>query len=106
MKYVPAWFPGAKFKRQAREWKKAVDAMANVPYDAIKVFTTLQIRIEFIQPFYPQNQRDLPECAAKKMLQQRFTSDYSGEGFTQSQVIRDSLGTVFGGQILHGRTVM
>ena len=31
---VPAWFPGAQFKRDAAEWKKDIDALRNVPYDA------------------------------------------------------------------------
>ncbi|KAH9911775.1 cytochrome P450 [Epithele typhae] len=35
LKYVPAWFPGAKFKRQAAEWKKATDAMVERPFKAV-----------------------------------------------------------------------
>ncbi|KAF8187616.1 cytochrome P450 [Mycena galopus ATCC 62051] len=31
LKYVPAWFPGAKFKRDAEEWRKLSGAMADVP---------------------------------------------------------------------------
>ncbi|RXW22022.1 hypothetical protein EST38_g3854 [Candolleomyces aberdarensis] len=32
MKYIPAWFPGASFKRKAREWYKMTRAMVEVPY--------------------------------------------------------------------------
>ncbi|KAJ6457811.1 cytochrome P450 [Mycena vitilis] len=36
LKYVPEWFPGAGFKKQARNWAKAVDAMPVVPYGFVK----------------------------------------------------------------------
>ncbi|KAF7355964.1 Cytochrome p450 [Mycena venus] len=36
LKYVPEFLPGAGFKRQAREWFEAVDAMPDVPYDFVK----------------------------------------------------------------------
>lgn len=32
LKYVPDWFPGASFKRKAREWYKLTRMMAAVPY--------------------------------------------------------------------------
>ncbi|TBU24926.1 cytochrome P450, partial [Dichomitus squalens] len=35
LKYVPSWFPGAAFKRQAAEWKKATDAMLERPFKAV-----------------------------------------------------------------------
>ncbi|KAH9917357.1 cytochrome P450 [Amylocystis lapponica] len=36
LKYVPSWFPGAMFKRQAREWRKSVVAMVEDPFKAVK----------------------------------------------------------------------
>lgn len=33
MKYVPEWFPGAEFKKQARIWHAAVDKLFNDPYN-------------------------------------------------------------------------
>ncbi|EKM55878.1 uncharacterized protein PHACADRAFT_209390 [Phanerochaete carnosa HHB-10118-sp] len=36
LKHVPAWFPGARFKRQAGNWRKLVDAMFEVPYYQFK----------------------------------------------------------------------
>nr|BAL05113.1 cytochrome P450 [Phanerodontia chrysosporium] len=36
LKYVPTWFPGASFKRQAAEWKKLVDALYEQPYQEFK----------------------------------------------------------------------
>lgn len=32
LKYVPAWFPGAYFKRQAREWYRQTRMMVEIPY--------------------------------------------------------------------------
>ena len=36
MKHVPAWFPGADFKRQAAEWKRSVDALHLLPFEIAK----------------------------------------------------------------------
>ncbi|KAK7044445.1 cytochrome p450 [Favolaschia claudopus] len=36
LKYVPDFFPGAGFKKQAREWFKVVDIMPHLPYDFVK----------------------------------------------------------------------
>ncbi|KAJ7251361.1 cytochrome P450 [Mycena rebaudengoi] len=40
LKYVPAWFIGAGFKRQAREWKKLTDKMVQLPFQAAKRLVT------------------------------------------------------------------
>ncbi|KAJ7251337.1 cytochrome P450 [Mycena rebaudengoi] len=36
LKYVPAWFIGAGFKRQAREWKKLTEKMVQLPFKVVK----------------------------------------------------------------------
>jgi hypothetical protein len=36
VKHVPEWFPGARFKTQAREWRKSVDAMVDAPFAFVK----------------------------------------------------------------------
>lgn len=36
VKYVPAWFPGAKFQREAKEWRCYADRMLEAPWKAIK----------------------------------------------------------------------
>ncbi|GJE96530.1 cytochrome P450 [Phanerochaete sordida] len=36
LKYIPSWFPGARFQRKAREWKKQVDGLFDIPYGHFK----------------------------------------------------------------------
>ncbi|PFH47986.1 hypothetical protein AMATHDRAFT_6246 [Amanita thiersii Skay4041] len=36
LKYVPEWFPGAGFKKKAREWKRLALEMVNEPYNVAK----------------------------------------------------------------------
>ncbi|KAJ3573814.1 hypothetical protein NP233_g2187 [Leucocoprinus birnbaumii] len=36
LKYVPEWFPGAKFKRDAKEWKKVTMNFRDAPFQATK----------------------------------------------------------------------
>ncbi|RPD63476.1 cytochrome P450 [Lentinus tigrinus ALCF2SS1-6] len=36
LKHIPSWLPGATFKRQAAEWKKATDAMVERPFKAVR----------------------------------------------------------------------
>ncbi|KAJ3512407.1 hypothetical protein NLJ89_g3545 [Agrocybe chaxingu] len=35
LKYVPEWFPGASFKRKAKEWKRLAQDMFNRPFEAM-----------------------------------------------------------------------
>ncbi|KAJ6571315.1 cytochrome P450 [Mycena capillaripes] len=36
LKYVPSWFPGASFKRDAEEWKKLSQRLADMPFAETK----------------------------------------------------------------------
>ena len=36
LKYVPSWFPGAGFQKQAARWKKANHTMAETPFNYVK----------------------------------------------------------------------
>ncbi|KAJ5808623.1 hypothetical protein N7474_009892 [Penicillium riverlandense] len=36
LKHIPSWFPGAKFKSIAREWKKNLETVADKPYDFVR----------------------------------------------------------------------
>ena len=36
VKYLPAWFFGAGFKREAQEWRKYAQAMLEQPTEAVK----------------------------------------------------------------------
>ncbi|XP_006464041.1 hypothetical protein AGABI2DRAFT_226079 [Agaricus bisporus var. bisporus H97] len=37
LKYIPDWFPGAKFKRDAKEWRKATEEFKEAPFQATKL---------------------------------------------------------------------
>ena len=36
VKYLPSWFPGATFKRQAREWQAELENLVFTPYKTVK----------------------------------------------------------------------
>jgi hypothetical protein len=36
LKYVPKWFPGATFKRDALVYAKCMNAMREIPYNQVK----------------------------------------------------------------------
>ncbi|TFK86083.1 cytochrome P450 [Polyporus arcularius HHB13444] len=36
LKYVPYWFPGAAFKRQARQWRTELEHLVSTPYNTVK----------------------------------------------------------------------
>lgn len=35
VQYIPAWFPGAGFKRLAREWREGLDRLYDVPFNFV-----------------------------------------------------------------------
>lgn len=45
LKHVPAWFPGASFKRKAREWRKAARGVLELPFvETKKRFVSTSLR--------------------------------------------------------------
>jgi len=44
VKYIPAWFPGAGFKKKALKWRKLARDMIDRPYDMVKA--------QFVHPFH------------------------------------------------------
>ncbi|OJT14150.1 O-methylsterigmatocystin oxidoreductase [Trametes pubescens] len=80
LKYVPEWFPGAEFKKQARIWHAAVDKLFNDPYDAC------QKRLDA---------GELGDCAAKSMME-TFGKNPTDPKYAAS-VIKSALGALYVG---------
>ena len=36
MKFIPAWFPGAGWKRKANHWRKVGEYFSRMPWDTVK----------------------------------------------------------------------
>ena len=36
LRYLPEWFPGAGFKKTAREWRLEAEGVANLPYSVVR----------------------------------------------------------------------
>lgn len=36
LKYLPSWFPGSGFKRNATIWREKIEEFANKPYESFK----------------------------------------------------------------------
>lgn len=36
LKYLPSWFPGAGFQKQAQEWRIPIEAMPRMPFNYVK----------------------------------------------------------------------
>ena len=42
VRHIPAWFPGAGFKRKALKWRESVKEMVDEPFDvAIKHYVSI-----------------------------------------------------------------
>ena len=51
VKYLPKWFPGAKFQREAEMWRPFVYAMLNEPFDYVKSHLVRRISVIFLSIF-------------------------------------------------------
>ncbi|GJE86534.1 cytochrome P450 [Phanerochaete sordida] len=43
LRYLPSWVPGARFKKQLPEYRRTIDAMADLPFDFVKAQMAKQI---------------------------------------------------------------
>ncbi|GJE99707.1 cytochrome P450 [Phanerochaete sordida] len=57
LKYVPEWFPGANFKREAREWRRSIMYALHAPYEVVKT------RME-------KNPETAPDCVARFLMEE------------------------------------
>lgn len=67
MKYLPDWFPGAGFKRIAKEWKANLDAVVDTPYSLVQ----RQIKDGNQKPSYLSNifqKTGYPEAGSEEEL--------------------------------------
>ncbi|KZT30484.1 cytochrome P450 [Neolentinus lepideus HHB14362 ss-1] len=61
LKHVPEWFPGASFKRQAKEWRKLTRAMVDVPFTMIKQNITAGTAFPCVATFELEKSDGSPE---------------------------------------------
>ncbi|KAJ7486679.1 cytochrome P450, partial [Mycena latifolia] len=79
LKYLPDFFPGAGFKKQAREWYKVVSAMPEIPYNFVK--------------------RSLTDVTAKSSIASRVLDEIDGkpDADDQEEVLKNILGACYAG---------
>ncbi|KAI0637236.1 cytochrome P450 [Trametes polyzona] len=80
LRFLPEWFPGATFKKQARMWHDAVDRLYNVPY------SLSQKRLAT---------GDLGDCAARSMIE-TFGKDAKDSAYI-TEVMKTTLGSLYVG---------
>ncbi|TDL20244.1 cytochrome P450 [Rickenella mellea] len=83
LKYVPEWFPGASFKRKAREWKRLSYEMRDAPFNAVKA----SLARGEARPSFVTNH--LEKLAAES---QKINKSSIAE---QEKIIKGSAGTVY-----------
>ncbi|KAI0747873.1 cytochrome P450 [Daedaleopsis nitida] len=82
LRYLPEWFPGARFQKQARVWRDAIFKLRDVPFENVK-------------ERMPSD--NVEDCAAKSMIE-TFAKDEEPEqaSFTD-YIIRSTLGALYVG---------
>ncbi|KAI0713249.1 cytochrome P450 [Earliella scabrosa] len=81
LRYVPEWFPGAGFQKDAKRWRVAVERLRDAPYENVK---------------QRMLSGDLSDCAAKSLLE-RYSKDTKNAGYIDF-TMRSSLGSVYVGK--------
>lgn len=82
LRHLPEWFPGAGFKRTAREWKAMNEASAYIPYNFVKK----QMEMGAHQPSY-----------ISELIEARSQGDHSQVPPEEKKVIAWTAQTIFAG---------
>ncbi|OBZ79585.1 O-methylsterigmatocystin oxidoreductase [Grifola frondosa] len=80
LKYIPEWFPGADFQRQARVWRESVNRLFREPFDIVKERMDAGV---------------VRECAAKSLIE-AFGKTAKDPAYTED-IIRSTLGSIYVG---------
>jgi hypothetical protein len=77
LKHVPAWFPGAGFKKTAKEWSNTLKEMVDMPFD----FTKQQMAAGIAPPSFTSNLLEGSELSAEEEFNIKWSaaSLYSGK---------------------------
>lgn len=97
VKHIPAWFPGAKFKRDAKTWKSYVDRMKDDPWAAIKgqMVSIDKLITRALWSSRPAKEEgSLPDCGALRLLEALERNP--NVGYTET-VIKQTLGSMYTG---------
>ena len=101
VKHVPDWFPGTGFKRQAKEWSVAVEAMVNQPMEVTrKDMVCLLISEVAIFSSDCKATGDQLASFASESLQE--LEALSGREYANLEsVVKDTAATMYVGEIPH-----
>lgn len=97
VKYIPWWFPGARFKRQAREWKKSVQGTLDKPYEDYlgRVVRLFWVGFDMCLTSL-QASGDVPDCIATSLLDDLRSNDKESMAFTENDA-KEVLATIYAG---------
>ncbi|KAK1224157.1 hypothetical protein PQX77_012962 [Marasmius sp. AFHP31] len=99
LKHVPAWFPGASFKRKAKEWKSSVMKLRDEPWGwvqraIVSQFTTLQnSQIQTLLTLLTQEEGTADPSFCTQMME-RFSIE-SSEDSVMENVIKNCATSTF-----------
>ena len=82
VRYIPEWFPGAKFKRDGKFWKGWGDKMLHEPFNVVKE------RIVRGEEF---------QCATVSLLEEM--DNKAGNSEYMEGIIEAAVGTIYGGAV-------
>ncbi|CDO69024.1 hypothetical protein BN946_scf184834.g31 [Trametes cinnabarina] len=99
LKYIPEWFPGAGFKKQAKIWRRAIDKLFDDPYNVCQerlvCLGTTWLNDAPGVDFAPKAVGQLGDCAAKGMIE-TFGKHPDDINYANT-VIKSTLGSLYVG---------
>lgn len=101
MKYIPAWLPGASFKRKALEWRQMNQSMLNLPFDMVKQRMVSSPQSEASRRWLRWSSQavgTVVPCFVANELERLFTS---GGDMEEEKLIKDVAATVYAGKAIY-----
>ena len=73
LRHMPAWFPGASFKKTAREWSDTLNNMADVPHAFVKeqMVSTIRSRARFVLTRLQANGTEVPSFTSELLRDEK-----------------------------------
>jgi hypothetical protein len=93
LKYVPDFFPGAGFKKAARDWRKTVSAMPEVPYNFVKKSLVCRFASLSFRGLLCQSEGTAKSSIASRVLEEIEEAPGADD---QEEVLKDILGACYG----------
>ena len=105
MRFIPAWFPGAGWKKKANYWRELGEYFVNTPWNIVKEQLVAWFHCSSVE-FSPSKQKEgTAEPSIAVNLIEKLPDETSPDRAEEELIARNTCGIAFAGEVFYYRRI-